>query len=271
MKLGERLARLADRAIKDPVRADIGLYASNGAYYLFLSLVPLTALLFSLLPYTSLGEQQLIDALLAYTPDSFRQLEYAVVADVYAASPAALSLSAAAELWSAARFLASVVRGVGAISDGQTRGALRRRLMGALYTAALIVFILGNLMLLLFGRRLLGIVHERWPGTEGLWAVILRLRAVLFFAGLTAANTLLFRYAPKRSLRLRDQLPGAALAAAGWMAFSRLYSWALERFGLFGLYGRLAAFVISLFWMYCSLYILFFGAWFNALLEREDR
>lgn len=265
MKRDGKLAGLVRRAVTDPRRADISLYATSGAYYLFLSLGPLVALLLAALPYTALTRQQLLDVFLAYAPDAFGQLVYAIVADVYAGSLAALGLSIVAELWSAAKFLSSVVRGVGAIVDGGTGGFFRRRLMGAVYTVALIVFILMNLTLLLFGERLFAVMQNRYPAMEGLWAGLLRLRGVVFFAGLTVVNALLFRYAPKKELRFFRQIPGAAFSAAAWLLFSRAYSWALERFGLFGVYGSIAAVITSLFWIYCSLYILFLGAWLNTL------
>ena len=48
------------------------------------------------------------------------------------------------------------------------------------------------------------------------------------------------------------------------MLFSRAYSWAMERFGLFGVYGSIAAAAASLYWIYVSLYILFAGAWVSS-------
>lgn len=261
----ENMIRLVCRARSDPRRADLGLFAANGSYYLFLSMGPLTALMLSILPYTPVTEQQLLDGVLAQAPTALRQLVYAVVRDIYAGPKAALGLSAALELWSGARFLASVVRGVGAIGGAAPGGYFRRRAMGAVYTAALAAFILGNLTLLLFGERLLALAG---PGGGAFWSLVLRLRALIFLAGLTAGNALLFCRASGGG-RVRDRLPGALVAAAGWLLFSRGYSWALERFGLFGVYGSIAAVSVSLCWMYGSLYILFLGAWLGQMLREN--
>lgn len=260
MKGEGKAAHFLRRAAADARFADIGLYAANGAYYLFLSLGPLTALLLALLPYTPLTEQQLLDGVLAYAPAATGLLVSAIVRDVYAASPAALSMSLGVELWSGARFLACVVRGIGAIGDGGRRGYLRTRLAGAALTAALALFILGNLMLLLFGRRL----ESAFPALGQL----MRLRALVFLAGLTGLNLLLYRCASGAG-GLRRRAVGAAFAAVMWLAFSRLYSWALERFGVFGVYGSIAGVAVSLYWMYGSLYILFLGAWLGTLWAEE--
>ena len=259
-----RIEALVRRGLEDPRRRLIGLYAANGTYYLFLSLGPLTALLLAVLPYTPLTEEQLMGTVLSAAPVAFRRLVQGVVLDVYAGSKAALGLSLAAELWSGGRFLAAVVRGVSALSGDEGTGFLRGRLQGAALTLALIAMLLGDLMLLLFGGRLLVNAAAVCPGLLGLWSFTLRLRPLLFLAGLTAGNALLFRYAPTGRRPLRRVLPGAALSAGGWLLFSRAYSAAMERFGLFGVYGSIAAAAVSLYWLYVSLYILFLGAWLSA-------
>lgn len=265
------IAAFLRRAAADTRRRDLGLYAANGTYYLFLSLGPLTALLLAALPYTPLTEEQLMSGVLEVAPAAFRRLMQGVVRDVYAGSKAALGLSLLLELWSSARFLASVMRGVTALSGGTAAGYLRRRLLGAAYTAALVLFILGNMMLLVFGQRLLLAAERVCPGLMGLWEVVLRLRPLIFLMGLTAANALLFRFASGKRRGFRRVLPGAVLSAGGWLFFSRAYSWAMERFGLFGVYGSIAAAAVSLYWIYSSLYILFLGAWVTSSGEESCR
>ena len=258
----EKIAEHIRRIWADPRRGDLSLYAANGTYHLFLALGPLTALVLAVLPYTPLTEEQLL-GVLAGAPAAFRRLIQGVVLDVYAGSKAALSLSLAAELWSGGRFLAAVSRGVAALAGHAAPGGLKRRGLGALYTLTLIALLLGDLMLLLGGERLLLAAAAVMPGLLGLWKLMLRLRPALFFAGLTAGNALLFRCAAGRR-RLRAVLPGAVFSAGAWMLFSRFYSKAMERFGLFGVYGSIAMAAVSLYWIYVSLYILFLGAWLSA-------
>lgn len=249
--------------IRDPARADIGLYATSGAYYLFLSLGPLIVLLLSILPHTPLGETEVMEFLLGYTPEAFRQLVYLILSQVYTGSPSAFGLSLAAELWSAGKFVSSLIRGIGELYDARrVTGFLRRRLIGAAYTLGLILFLLANLLLRLFGESLLSL----FPTMGTPLNRILDLRWPLFLLGLTLVNTLLFCLVPRPRQRFLRQLPGAFLASAGWLAFSGLYSVLVERFEFFSVYGSLAIIILSLFWMYCSLYILFLGAWFNTQL-----
>lgn len=258
----KRLETLARRIKQDTRRADIGLYASSGAYHLFLSLGPLTALILAILPYTSVTEQTLLDAVSTVAPTALGHLVHAVAQDIYAAPRIALGISLAAELWGAAKLLSCVVRGVCELADGRTAGYFRLRLLGAGYTLILIAFILGNLTLLLFGQRLAAAVQRQYPSMEALCRVLLALRPLIFLGGLASVNTLLYRCAPGKE----RTLPGAAAAALIWLLFTRVYSAALEQFGFFGVYGSIAAVIVTLYWAYCSLYILFLGAWLNRLI-----
>ena len=255
----DAIAAFLRRAAADPRRRDLSLYAAAGTYCLFLSLGPLTALLLAILPYTPLSEEQVLGSVLSAAPAAFRRLVQGVVRDVYAGSRAVLGLSLLLELWSGAKFLAAVTRGVAALTGGIRGGYLGRRVAGAAYTAVLAVFTLADLTLLLFGERLL--LSAVRPG---LWNAVLLLRPAIFFLGLVTVNVLLFRRAPRERGCLRRVLPGAVFAAAGWMLFSRAYSLAAERFGLFGVYGSIAAAAASLVWIHGSLYILFAGAWLSA-------
>lgn len=245
-------------------QANIGLYATSGAYYLFFSLGPLVVLLLGLLPYLPFSQQDLQDALLGllgYAPQPMRELVESLVDGVYAGSTAALGIGVVVELWSAGKFLSQVMRGIGQIYDNRVTGSfLFRRLLGALYTAALLALILGNVTLLFAGEKLIPIAR--------LWSVVMHLRGVTFFVTVTVVNALLFSTVPRKRLRFARQLPGAAFSAAAWLLFSQVYSWAVDRFGFYSVYGTLAIVIISLFWMYCSLFLLFLGAWFNAVREK---
>ena len=229
-------------------RANLWLYATSGAYYLFFSLVPLAVIFLALVPYLPiLPAEELLDILTEYAPEQFQQLMDQIVTDLYAGSNLALGVGLVIEIWSAGQFLGLLMRGVGHIYDGGYYGSyLRRRLLGALYTLALIAMVLGNMILLFFGEWFL---ETEIPNGARFLPVLIRFRVVVFMAVVTALNALLFRYVPRRELTFRRQLPGAAFAAVTWLAFSRVYSWAVVRFWFFSVYGGLAFVIISLFWM----------------------
>lgn len=249
--------------------ARLGLYATSSAYYLFLSLWPLAMLFLSLLPYTSFSRQQVLNLLLEYAPMPFQHLMTLITTEIYDSSAAAMGFGFITALWSGGKFLSALINGIGHIYDGDSHkdGSLRRRLLGAVYTGLLVLLTVGELGLLFFGRRLLGAASLRHPSLSRLFRLLTWLCCPVFLMGVSAMALLLFRCLPRRKLPFRRLLPGAISGAAVWLLFSQLYSWAVERFQLFSAYGSMAFIIVSLFWLYCSLYILFFAGWVNVYLD----
>ena len=255
--------------LRDPVLTDINLFATSGAYYLFLSLGPLIVIMLSVLPYTPLTESQVLSVFLEFAPDAFRQLINTIISQVYSSSFTAIGLSLLVELWSAGKFFASLMRGIGEIYDGSRfAGFFRRRIFGALFTLAIILLILASILLTLFGQGILRFVQTYIPPLEHTISLILRLHWPVFIVAMTVINALMFRFVPKHNSRFTTHLPGAFLAALGWLGFSQLFTMLVERFNLFSIYGSLAAMILSMFWIYCCLYIMFLGAWLNTWRSR---
>ena len=249
-------------------RSHIGVFAASSAFYCFLSLIPLVILLLSLLPYTTISQEALKQVLFGYTPEPFQELVGKIIREVYTGSVTLLSVSALLELWSAAKFLSSLTQGISEIYDGYYDGGyFHLKLLGILYTVVLIVFILIDISLFAFGEKLCVVIENKIPSLYSAWCLLLRFRSVIFLLFLTAYNALLFQTIPRRKLKFKRQLPGAAFSAVVWFAFSQLFSWLIEQFSIFSTYGSLSIIVISLFWLYYSMYILFLGAFLNTLPE----
>ena len=252
-------------------RAHLSVFAASSAFYLFMSLAPLAALLLNLLPYTQIKQEIILDALQNYAPAPFMELIGSIISEIYAGSTALLSVSFLLLLWSAAKFFSSIVHGVSAIYEsGRGSSFLRLRLIGVLYTVVLVVFVLLDFSIVMFGERLVGWIERQYPDFAGVWAFLLRFRSVIFIVLLTAYNALLFKVTPRVKLKFYRQLPGAAFSALCWFAFTRLYSLLLSRFSAFSIYGSLSFIVISMFWMYCSIFIVFLGAYCNVYLEQQQ-
>ena len=89
---------------------------------------------------------------------------------------------------------------------------------------------------------------------------------VLFFAIL-----LMYTYVPggKRSPRL--QIPGTVFASAGWVLFSRIFSFYIMHFWkLSYIYGSLTAIILMILWLDIIVNLLFLGAALNAALQRKN-
>ena len=58
------------------------------------------------------------------------------------------------------------------------------------------------------------------------------------------------------------------LAAAAWMLFNHIYSLWLNYSDRYGVYGTVGSVIVTLLWLYASMYIIFSGAYFDLFLAR---
>ena len=95
-------------------------------------------------------------------------------------------------------------------------------------------------------------------------------RAALLFVLQTGFFVAMFTVLPNRKNTPGESLPGALLASAGWLVFSKLYSVYVEHFAkLSNVYGSVYAIALSMLWLYCCMSIVFYGGALNVLLQSK--
>lgn len=76
---------------------------------------------------------------------------------------------------------------------------------------------------------------------------------------------LIYTYVPGGRRTPRSQLPGTIFATAGWLVFSRVFSFYIVHFWrLSYIYGSLTAVILIILWLYVIINLLFIGAGINA-------
>lgn len=247
--------------------AHIGVYASSGAFYLFLALFPTAALVCSLLPLLPFTQEELLEYLSTVMPDFVQSLLGSIIQETYAYSAAAFSISVVALVWSAGRAFIGLIRGLNRIYSGDRRNTfLRLRGIGSLYLLIFLAAMLLTLGLSLFQKTLLEQLIRRWPQMKGAAERFLRFRFLPGMLLLAVYFTGLYKFLPAGKRRFFRQTPGALLAAALWMLFSRLFSLYMHRFGASSVYGSLATVAFALMWIYYCNSVTLLGGCFNVWL-----
>ncbi len=246
--------------------AKIGVYASSGAFYLFLSIFPSAALLCSLLPLLPFTQEALLDYLSTVLPDFMRDLLESIIQGTYAYSAAAFSISAVLLVWSAGKAFIGIMRGLNRIYSGEDRSILKLRGLSSLYMLVFLAFMLVTLGLSLFQKTLLAKLVQLWPQSGATVETLLRLRFLPGMLVLAVFFSLLYQFLPNVRLRFTDQLPGALLSAALWMLLSWVFSLYLNRFGAGSVYGSLATVAFALMWIYWCIALTLLGGCFNVWL-----
>ena len=242
--------------------------AAATAFWFFLSLVPMVTLAVSLLPYTSLGEAQIMAFLAPVIPSSLTSLIGTILSEVYRSSLTILSVSIVVTVWSASKGFSSLIRGLEEIYAQERRsGYFLRRFMGMLYTVGMLLFILLSIVVGGFGGQIVRLVERFIPVSHGLFEFAMRFRFVAVIALLTVFFSMILSWGPGRRLRAREVLPGAVFTAVAWTLLTWVFS-AWVSASSFGTYGSLATVVIVELWLYFCQYMLLLGACFNRAIPK---
>lgn len=249
----------------------VPLYAANASFFIVMAVFPALLLLLGILQHTPLEVERLGEMLSGLLPEAFTEGAEELILTTYdSLSGTVLGLSAATTLWSAGRGMYGVLTGLNAIYGvEENRGYLRTRLISMAYTLAFLLVLLLTLMLHVFGTGLLGFLKQvTHPFVRFLLAYIdFRFFLLLFLQ--TMIFSVMFMVLPNGTYRFRDSVPGALLASCGWLLFSNLFSWYVERFGgIANVYGSVYGLALGMLWLYCCMSIVFYGGVLNVLLRK---
>lgn len=249
-------------------KQNIGAYAASIAFFLFLSVVPMLMAICMVIPYTPLTEENLVDAVTDVTPDVVDALAESLIADVYDRSSGVLSVAVIATIWSAAKGVMAMMRGLNAVNGvEEKRGYIEIRLIACLYTLVMLLVVILSLFIMVFGDQLVKLALHRLPQLRLVISFAMNFRFLVVWAVLALLFAAMYTYVPDRKSHFRDQIPGAVFAAVVWSAFSWGFSIYLTYGSGYGIYGSLSIIIIVLIWMYFCMYIIMVGAYLNKYFE----
>ncbi len=238
-------------------------------YYLILSFFPFLIFLLTLLTYTPLTSEQVLQNLIHLIPQStYEIIIYFAEQLVADRSQTLLSFGMVGTLWAASKGVIAVIRGLNkAYDEEETRPFWYLRGIALLYTVALagmIIFTFGALVLgKTIGEYVFGLFYM-----PHIFSVIWDwLRYVLSLCVLVLIFAFLYRSTPNRHITLRESIPGAIFATIGWVIASFFFSFYVNNFANFSsTYGSIGGIIALLIWLYISSIIIMMGGEFNASL-----
>lgn len=243
---------------------NISAFAAGTAFFIFLSLIPLTMLMLSILPYTPISQADMVNILYDVFPSSFKPLIDSILAECYEKSVALISVSAVIIIWAAAKGTLGMTYGLNALNDVvETRNYVLMRVYACIETLIMIAIILASLVLMVFGNVLVKLILRDFPQTMYIYEFCLKFRFLVSWGVLTLAFTTLYTFFPNKKLKWKKQVPGAVFAAVIWNIFSWAFSIYAEYGNGFTMYGSFATIIIVLIWLYSCIYIFLLGAYLN--------
>jgi membrane protein len=245
--------------------------AAHTAFFIILSFVPCVILLFSLLQFANVEQLRIWELIQNTLSENTRTFLGSIIGEAYQKTTAAISLSALAAVWSAGRGMMALTLGLQWIFGiRETRNYFAVRLRATLYTVILMLSIIMFLLLGVFGNALLVLITLRFPMTAYVTKMIMDVKNIFLSVYAVVIFSLVYRFVPGSDIKMIHHMPGAILAAAGWMLYSYAFSVYIDQFhGFSNTYGSLTTIILIMLWLYFGMYITLVGAEFNQLLAKR--
>ena len=259
-----RLYLVINDFAKEVTKNNISALASSAAYFIFLSLIPIIMLICSIVPYTIVTEADLMYILGQLLPNTIAPLIINIVAEVYDKSPGFISIAAVITLWSAAKGILAIERGINLVNRvDETRNYIVLRCKAALYTIIMLVVVVFFLLVMVFGNVITHTIFGKYPDLSHFWQFMMHFRFLYGWFFLALIFTLLYLWLPNKKMKLRMQIPGAIFSSIMWSAFTWAFSIYVEHFNTFSVYGSLTTIIIVMLWLYVCMFIFLIGAEIN--------
>ncbi len=254
---------------------DIGTYAASTAFFFFLSVVPMLIMICTIIPYTPLTEENLVELVTDFLPDQIDPLAESLISEVYDKSAGILSVALVATVWSAAKGVMALMKGLNSVNRvEEKRNYFVLRIIASFYTLVMLVVVILSLFVMVFGDQLVTLALHRIPQLQRVVSFAMNFRFLFVWAVLSVLFAAVYAYVPDKKLAFKEQIPGAVFTAVVWSVFSWAFSYYLTYGNSYGIYGSLSIIIIVLLWMYFCMYIILIGAclnqYFGAVQRRRD-
>lgn len=265
---------LARRFMRKMKKDRIDAYAAQSALFIIMGFFPFFMLLLTLIQYTPITQEMLMDFLLEALPASFYDIVAGIVKELFNSSTVLLSGTVIAAVWAASRSVLSITNGLNSVRGvRENRNYFFMRFRAGAFILVLLAGILFATILLLFGNRIQDTVLSSLPILKEFTGLIIGVRAAISMGVLSLVFLAMYSVLPNCRMKTLRQLPGAVFAAAAWSIYSYGFSLYFDYAGQspnISIYGSLTTVVMLMLWLYFCMWLLFAGAEVNCYLEYPD-
>ena len=193
-----------------------GAYAAQAAYFFVLSLIPIIILLLTMVQFTSVTMDDVMEAVLQVFPSSVEGLIRSIVLEVYTRSGTIIPITVLVAVWSAGKGVLSVTSGLNCIyNNTETRNYLYLRVRASFYTIIFILAIMLSLVLSVFGNSISAMLYQHVPFLSKVVDFIIKIRTVVSLVVLTVFWDMIYKFSAEQEEPGQDYheetAPGSSL------------------------------------------------------------
>lgn len=246
----------------------LDVYSSGAAFFIFISVIPFIMIVLYIITHTSISQPDIVSFLESYMPADFELVLITIINDIFNRSKAVLPLSIIACIWSSSRGIMAITKGLNKINYvEETRNYFLVRILSSLYTVFLVAGVLIMITLGAFGRRIFHIISSEYDEIHYLISMLFNNSDLILLVVVFIMFMFMYIVLPARHIAFKRQIPGALIAAVIWILFTRLFSYYINNYNAYSIYGSLAFVIVFLVWIYAGIYFMFIGAWINYRLS----
>ena len=265
-------AYLSIKSFLDKISRDrIYTFSATAVFFLILSVFPFLILLLTVLQYTPLTQEFLIDRIQYALPEIIAPIVVGMINELYntTAGAALILISALGAIWSASRGIMVVLRGVNVCFNiNDKRNYFTVRVWSCFYVLVAFLMLIFALGFIAFGTSVYAAIKPYLGPLGALIHFVVSQRFPISIVVLTLIFMLLYKFFPAKHQKFFRMFPGAALAAVGWVLLSLLLSLYAKYFPNFTYtYGSITAIIVVMLYLYFAMYILFVCAELNFFMN----
>lgn len=250
----------------------IDVYSAQASFYLMMSAIPILMLIVTILKYTPLSQEMIMEAISKILNENMMYSMQEVVGNVYDGSITLVSFAAVSVLWVAGKGILGLMKGLNNIHKlKENRNYFMLRIRASVYTLLMVAALIVAAAILVFGFRFQEFLCRLLPVLMDYQRILLYMQTLIALCLLAGIFTALYVFLPNRKKTFSSQIPGAVFATLAWCIFSYVFSIYLGYAkNMSVIYGGLVTLVVAMLWLYFCMYLWFMGAEINALLEDPE-
>lgn len=269
---GEKKKSIIDSVIYFIVKInndDIFALGAQLAYYLILAFFPFLIFLMTLIGFSNLNSESVLEGLRTIVPNNvFILIDTTVIELVNTQNAGLLWGSIALTMWSASSGFRAVIKGVNKAYDiKEHRSFIKRAFVAIFFTLALALIIMLTLAMLVFGELIGKYLVNIFP-FQNIISMIWNLsRYVIIIFMMSWIFACIYRYTPAKKIPWKEVRAGAIVSTLGWIIVSLGFSYYINNVANYSrLYGSVGAVFVLMTWLYITSMILILGAEINSVL-----
>ena len=269
---GKKLINLLLKYMKKMKYDRIDVYAAQASFYTIMSAIPILMLMFTLLKFTPLTQEMVMEALGRIVNEDIMSRVQEIVGNVYHGSITLVSFAAVSLFWVSGKGILGLMNGLNNIHRlKENRNYFLLRIRASAYTVLMVVAFILAAAILVFGFRFQSYLSGLFPLLEKYQDILIYLQTLIALCLLMLIFTALYVFLPNRVKTFVSQFPGAVFATLSWCIFSYFFSIYLSYAkNMSVIYGGLVTLVLLMLWLYSCMYLWFIGAEINAYMENPD-